>query len=124
MKNLVYISGPITQGDQFSNVQKAIEAFNDLLSAGVYAFCPHFTAFAHMSYPRPHGEWMRLDVEAMLPRCNAVWRLPGVSAGADEECREARRLGIPVFDQFSQVIQWHQAREQSEDRLVITEGAT
>lgn len=123
MKRLVYISGPISVGDQFRNVQLAINAFNDLLSAGVYAHCPHFSAFAHMSQPRRHHEWMKLDIEAILPRCDAVWRLPGVSVGADEECREARRLGIPVFDQFSQVIQWHQAREQSEDRSVTTEGA-
>lgn len=122
MRKLVYLSGPITQGDQFCNVQKAIDAFNDLLSAGIYAHCPHFTAFAHMTRPRAHREWMRLDLEAILPRCNAVWRLPGVSAGADEECREARRLGIPVFDQFSDVVRWHQAQEQ-ESRSLVTEGA-
>lgn len=123
MKPLVYISGPITQGDQFRNTQNAIEAYNDLLSAGIYAFCPHFSAFAHMTRPRSHSEWMRLDVEAMIPRCNAVWRLPGPSAGADEECRVARRLGIPVFDQFGEVIRWHQAQEQ-ETPLMTTEGAT
>ena len=122
MKRLVYISGPITHGDQFVNVQSAINAFNDLMDAGVAAHCPHLTCFLHMTRPRSHREWMRLDLEAILPRCNAVWRLPGVSAGADEECREARRLGIPVFDQFSQVIQWHQAAEQ-ESKSLVTEGA-
>jgi len=123
LRKLVYISGPITQGDQFRNVQLAINAFNDLLDAGVSAYCPHWTCFSQMTRPRSHRDWMRYDLEAILPRCDAVWRLPGISVGADEECREARRLGIPVFDQFSQVIQWHQSREQSEDQSVTTEGA-
>lgn len=121
MSKLVYISGPITKGDQFRNVQKAMDAFNDLLSAGIYAYCPHWTAFAHMTYPRSHRDWMRYDLEGMIPRCNAVWRLPGESVGADEECREARRLGIPVFDQFSDVVHWHQAQEQ--EKPITTEGA-
>jgi len=121
VKKLVYISGPISVGSQFRNVQLAIDAANELLDAGIYAHCPHLTCFMEMTRPRQHREWMRLDIEAILPRCNAVWRLPGISVGADEECREARRLGIPVFDQFSEVVRWHQAAEQ-ESRSLVTEG--
>lgn len=117
----MYISGPISLGDQFRNVQVAIDAFNDLMDAGIFSYCPHTTCFMNMTRQRSHKEWLRYDVLAMLPRCNAVWRLPGESVGADEECREARRLGIPVFDQFSDVVHWHQAQEQ--EKPITTEGA-
>lgn len=123
LRKLIYLSGAISKGDQFRNVQKAIDAFNQCLDIGIAAHCPHFTAFAHMTRPRSHNEWMKLDLEAVLPRCSAVWRLPGESIGADLECREAERLGIPVFQSFTELLHWHQANQQEDAKALVTEGA-
>lgn len=122
LKKLVYVSGPISRGDQFRNVQAGIDAFNLLLNAGIYAHCPHFTAFAHMTHPRPHDVWLDLDINAILPRCSAVYRLPGESVGADYEVKNAKMLGLPVFTDFTELVQWHQACEQQDRRAVGTEG--
>lgn len=123
LRKLIYVSGPITKGNQFRNVQKGIDAFNQCLDVGIAAVCPHFTAFAHMTRERTHSEWMKVDLEAILPRCNAVWRLPGESIGADLECREAERLGIPVFQSFTDLLHWHQANGQEDAKHLVTEGA-
>lgn len=106
LPRLVYLSGPITKGDQFRNVQVAIDAFNDLMDAGVPAFCPHWTCFAQMTRPRTHEEWMKYDLDVILPRCSAVLRLPGSSVGADMEVQRAKELGIPVFESMAGVLRW------------------
>lgn len=107
MRLLVYISGPITKGDQFVNVKKAMDAFNDLMDVGIAAYCPHWTVYAHQLRPREHDEWMAYDIEAVLPRCNAVLRLPGDSIGADMEVKHARGMGIPVLYSVETVIEWY-----------------
>ena len=100
------MSGPITGGDQFHNVQLGIDAFNDLMNAGILAYCPHFTVFAQMTVPRRHGDWMRYDLDVILPRCSAVFRIPGNSVGADMEEQRANELGIPVFKTMGGVLKW------------------
>ena len=44
----------------------------------------------------PHSVWLECDLP-WVSVCDAVYRLPGESAGAEEECRFADREGIPVF---------------------------
>lgn len=123
MSKLVYISGPITQGCQFRNIGVAMETFDMLMDTGIYSYCPHWTAFQQIHRPRLHREWLRFDIEAMLPRCNAVLRIEGPSDGADEECRVATRLGLPIFHTIQEVIHWHQACEQSDAKALVTEGS-
>ncbi len=106
LPRLVYVSGPITCGDQFRNIQLGIDAFNDLMDAGIAAYCPHFTAFAQMTVARSHDEWMRYDLDVILPRCSAVFRIPGKSVGADMEEQRAIELGIPVFKTMGGVLKW------------------
>ncbi|MFN4000989.1 DUF4406 domain-containing protein [Microcella sp.] len=43
--------------------------------------------------------------ERLLQHCDAVLRLPGQSAGADEDVRIARERGIPVYTSIEQVPQ-------------------
>jgi hypothetical protein len=106
LPRLVYVSGPISKGDQFRNVQSGIDAYNDLMDEGIDAYCPHWTLFAHMTRPRTHDQWMRHDLDVILPRCNAVLRLPGESIGADMEVQRARELGIPVFESLAGLRRW------------------
>src|SRR5262245_13074316 len=99
----VYVAGPYTKGDVAQNVRKAYEAANGLADKGVAPFVPHHTHFWHMIFPRPYADWIRLDL-AFLPCCDALLRLPGESSGADGEVAEARRLGIPVFDNIDSLL--------------------
>ncbi len=39
----------------------------------------------------------------LLEHCDAVLRLPGESAGADEDVRIARERGLPVYTEIGQV---------------------
>lgn len=44
--------------------------------------------FAEYQYPAAHR---------LLAKCDAVFRIPGESRGADLECEVARTLGMPVY---------------------------
>ena len=92
----VYVAGPYTTGDVAVNVRQAIEAADFLLKAGHIPFLPHLTHFWHLVCPGPYEQWIALDL-AWLPFCEALVRLDGESSGADNEVKEAGRLGIPVF---------------------------
>lgn len=41
--------------------------------------------------------------QRLLAHCDAVLRLPGASAGADEDVATARRRGIPVYHDIAQI---------------------
>ncbi|WP_353944793.1 DUF4406 domain-containing protein [Streptomyces sp. HUAS MG91] len=41
--------------------------------------------------------------ERLLARCDAVLRLPGESAGADQDVAIARRRGLPVFHDVAEI---------------------
>ncbi|MGW2282750.1 DUF4406 domain-containing protein [Streptomyces sp. NPDC001770] len=41
--------------------------------------------------------------ERLLARCDAVLRLPGNSAGADQDVAMARRRGLPVYFEVDQI---------------------
>ena len=95
MKPLVYIAGPYSKPDPVENMHRAIKIADGLLDVCV-PFIPHLTGTWHMVSPKPYPEWLALDL-AYLERCDAVYRFPGESSGADGEVEEAKRLGIPVF---------------------------
>ncbi|MFF7339781.1 DUF4406 domain-containing protein [Streptomyces sp. NPDC008163] len=41
--------------------------------------------------------------DRLLARCDAVLRLPGESAGADEDVAVARRRGLPVYHDITEI---------------------
>lgn len=41
--------------------------------------------------------------ERLLQRCDAVWRLPGASRGADLDVARAQALGLPVYHALEQI---------------------
>lgn len=92
----VYVAGPYSQGDQAANVRAAIDAADKLAAAGHVPYIPHLTHFWHLVTPRPYQWWLDYDAQ-WLACCDAVLRLPGRSAGADEEVALAAELGIPVY---------------------------
>jgi hypothetical protein len=100
-KNIkVYVAGPYTKGDVAVNVREAIIAGNNLRALGYTPFIPHLTHFWHLQIPHSDIEfWYQYDLE-WLAVCDAVFRLPGESVGADQECARAKELGMPVFTNY------------------------
>ena len=92
----IYIASPYTLGDVAQNVRAQQDVFNWLRDAGYMPFAPLLSHFQHITHPRPHEDWMEYDLH-WLEACDAVIRLVGESAGADQETAHAESLGIPVI---------------------------
>lgn len=102
---LVYIAGPYTHPDPISNTRAACDQADELLSWGLAPIVPHLNLVWDLISTKPYQEWLELDLE-MLARCDAVYRIPGVSKGADGEVAYAREHAIPVFTRLSDVVDW------------------
>jgi hypothetical protein len=92
----VYVAGPYSKGDVAENVRNAIYAGNNLRALGHTPFIPHLTHFWHFLLPHAIDYWYAYDME-WLEQCDAVFRIPGESHGADEEVKRAEELGKPVY---------------------------
>lgn len=120
----VYVAGPISRGDLAENVNRAGYAFRRLAGAGLAPLCPHWSVYSGGAVTdaygnvtaratangngMTHGEWLAVDL-AWVAVADAVLRLPGESAGADEEVRFAIMAGIPVFTSVEHVVKWAKA---------------
>ena len=95
---IVYVSGPMTTGDNFPlNIRRGIEAAVVIMDRGYVALCPHEKALGmEMLAPRTYEAWMQYDFRC-IDACDAVYRMPGASKGADREVEYALRIGRPVF---------------------------
>lgn len=109
----VYVAGPISN-DTIGSVRRAINVSRALDAGGCSCYVPHLSVLAEMVAPRDYEDWMELDF-AWLKRCDALFRLPGDSPGADREVEEARRLHIPVFVLASDLFRWMAEREALEN---------
>lgn len=96
---LVYIAGPYsapTPEQVQANVDRAIDAGNRLLDAGLRVRVPHLSHYQHARKQRPYREWMDIDADEVR-RCDILLRLDGPSSGADEEVVLARHLGRTIY---------------------------
>jgi hypothetical protein len=87
------------------NIRNALDAADVLLNSGCTPIVPHLTYFWAMVHPHPVEDWLRMDME-LLEVCDAVLRLPGKSEGADKEVARAREVGIPVFHNIPEVLDY------------------
>lgn len=118
---LIYIAGPISKGDLAENINRATDAFFELLAAGFAPICPHWSCFAGgvkrsvwgtyyaIAETLPNGsdyqEWLQVDL-ALIERCDAIVRIPDDSPGADLEVEHAESLGLPVFESIAEAVAW------------------
>ncbi len=98
----IYVAGPYTKGDVAMNVRDAIFAGNRIRGLRHTPFIPHLTHFYHMLIPHQIEFWYAYDLE-WLEVCDAVFRMPGESTGADREVERARELGIPVYYDYPEI---------------------
>ncbi|MEK7381836.1 MAG: DUF4406 domain-containing protein [Elusimicrobiota bacterium] len=99
----IYVAGPYTLGDSVLNVRAAILVADELWQLGYAPFIPHETMLWHLVAPKSYEEWMTIDRE-WLGACDAVFRLPGESKGADREVEDARSRGLPVHFTISSLV--------------------
>lgn len=84
------------------NTRNACLVGDELLKKGHIPFVPHLTFSWHLVSPKSWDEWLRIDA-AIIPRCDALLRIPGASKGADIEVKLAERLNIPVYYSLDEI---------------------
>ena len=98
----VYVAGPFT-GDELSNIRGALNVAEKLRQVGAYPFVPHaHYAMWHLVHPGEYEQWMA-ECLAWVERCDAIYRLPGDSPGADRELACAIEHGKRVFTDIADV---------------------
>lgn len=100
----VYVAGPISKGDVFDNIVRAIKFGRQMVHDGLAPYIPHFDAYmfawgdgtgANTEEISWNG-YLEWDLE-WVATAEAVFRVAGESRGADLEAEIAFGLGIPVF---------------------------
>ena len=103
---LVYIAAPYAHPDPVENTHRAIKAADKLHATGlVTCHVPHLSMLWHLVSPHPVDHWYEYD-EAVLKRCDALYRMAGASMGAQAEQALARGWGIPTFVHLPDVVEW------------------
>lgn len=108
MTPLVYVAGPYsapTPAEVQANVDRAIDAGNRLMDAGLRVRVPHLSHYQHARKARPYEEWMAIDF-AEVRECDVLLRMPGESSGAMREVDYALSLGMPVFWSEERLVMW------------------
>jgi hypothetical protein len=112
---LVYIAGPYSHPDPVANTHAVIALASELIDEGlVTPLVPHLTLLWHAVSPRPLDFWYAYDV-ALLQRCDALFRMPGDSSGADMEVEFALTRGIPMFTDRATLREWATSRREAAD---------
>jgi hypothetical protein len=91
----IYVAGPFSS-DPEGNVNIAIETGEHLTRLGLYPFIPHLFYFWDKEYPHSYEFWIDQS-RAWIRSCDAMYRIRGLSPGADREVEFARELKMLVF---------------------------
>src|ERR1700751_4251746 len=100
----IYIAAPYSSAPA-ANTDAAIAIGELLHNLGFVPYVPHMSFLWDQRYPHSYAEWLAYDLH-WLRVCEAVFRMPVESVGADGEVAEAERLGIPVFTDVDALRAW------------------
>lgn len=118
-KPWVFIAGPYTKPDPDFNTVLAMDKWHILYHKGCVPICPHLSHFLHIHGQKDekkeisYEEWCAYDIE-LLKECDALYRFPGESPGADKEVEFAKGLGMPVFTSIADVVAWMEEGDKHE----------
>jgi hypothetical protein len=105
-RKMVYIAGPYAHPDPVQNTNETIGTAEYLLGTGLITpVVPHLTLLWHLVSPHKVDFWYDYDL-ALLARCDALYRRPGLSTGADNEVIFAQEHDIPVFYDEPSLLDW------------------
>jgi hypothetical protein len=102
---LIYIASPYTVGDVAGNVHIQIEAAHKILDLGHCPIVPLLSHYLHIHRQRDYEDWVKMDL-AIIPRVDALIRLPGESRGADSEVELAKSTGVKVVFGWPELESW------------------
>lgn len=103
---LCYLAGPYSNPDPVENTHIAVKTADNLHASGlVTCIVPHLTMIWHAISPKELDFWYEYDL-SMLARCDAMYRMPGKSTGADKEVEFAMAHKIPVFYAPDVLLAW------------------
>lgn len=107
VRTVVYVSGPYSRPNPNHNTKKAIEVADELLARGFCPIVPHLSHLWDTLSPKSWQDWLDYDLSLIRSAgVDAMLRLPGESAGADLETALAAELGIPVFHEIPDLVEW------------------
>ncbi len=102
---IVYCAGPYTLPDLITNTQNAVLIGERLWELGFLSYIPLLSMMAHVISPHEYEYWLANGLE-WVARSDVLYRLPGMSPGADKEAIYAEQLGIPVFYDIVTLNSW------------------
>ena len=91
----VYVAGPFSSNPE-ENTSMAIDYAEAISQLGYIPYIPHLTLYWDKRHIHEYKFWMDQDME-WLTVCDILFRMPGKSAGADDEVAFAKRHNIPVY---------------------------
>lgn len=103
----LYIAGPYSAGDPAENVKRAIDVAQYAANCCplIKPYIPHLTHYWEQLYHHEYEFWLSLDFEYLV-LCDALFRLPGESNGADKEVALAKEKGIPIFTDLNKCVRY------------------
>lgn len=102
---MVYIAGPFTS-NPMAGTRNAVKAAERLDQTGlIMPVVPHLNLLWDLICGHEEQFWLDMDL-AYLNRCNALYRLPGISPGADGEVAFAEENSIEVFYETGELLAW------------------
>jgi hypothetical protein len=106
---IVYIAGKFRGADAWEvhkNVQEALKVGFEVAYRGGMPLIPHSNTHP-FDGTFEDAFWLQGTLE-LLRRCDAVMTISNwkASKGATAEVEEAKRLGIPVFEDLSELMRW------------------
>jgi hypothetical protein len=112
---MIYVAGPLSKGNVALNIREALQTADLLWQLGFVPIVPHLTHFWNCMIPHEDTRyadsfWMMYDF-AVLAHCDALFRIPGESIGADMEEQFCNDANIPVFYELGALRQWQNKGE-------------
>ncbi len=104
-KKMIYVAGPISKGPIDDHVRSAVFIGDRIMEKGHAAFLPQLSILWQFVSPHTWEEWLAMD-DTVIRKCDALFRLPGESKGADREVALARSLHMPVFTSETKMHGW------------------
>ena len=96
----VYVAGPLSGNgciDYVKNCRKMLDVAIEVHRMGAVPFVPCNDFLTGLVAGDFNLQDYQLDSAAWIPVCHALFRIPGISKGSDEEERIARENDVPVI---------------------------